>query len=91
MAKTLLEAFAKPVAIAENYYKSRHNGEAMDSTRKLVLVSSLHNVNKFLHESIAVGQATQKSGMAYDANDTSGLGAGSFEKFTMNLVNAAIN
>jgi len=90
MAKTLLEAFAKPVAIAENYYKSRHNGEAMDSTRKLVLVSSLHNVNKFLHESIAVGQATQKSGMAYDANDTSGLGAGSFEKFTMNLVNAAI-
>ena len=91
MAKTLVEAFAKPIAIAENYYKSKHNGEAMDSTRKLVLAASLNAVNKKLHESAAMGQFTQKSDMAYVDGDTTGLGAGSFAKFTMNLVNAAVS
>lgn len=62
MAKNLLEAYAKPVAIAESYYASRHNGEAMDETRKLVLVSCLRNVNKKLHEAFDVAQATQKAG-----------------------------
>lgn len=87
MANKLLEAFAKPIALAENYYKAKHNGEAMDDTRKLVLVASLRNASKKLHEAIEVSQATQKSGMAYDGTT---LGAGSFEKFTLNLINAAV-
>ena len=90
MAKTLLEAYAKPIAIAENYYKSKHNGEEMDATRKLVLVASLRNVNKFLHESFAVNQATQATAATAGVGGNTGL-VGSFEKFTMNLVNAAVN
>ena len=95
MAKNLLEAYAKPVAIAENYYKSKHNGESMDSTRKLVLVSTLRNVNKRLHEAMEMNQlqATQKVDMAYGAKGAASPdGAlGSFARFTMNLVNAAVN
>jgi len=92
MAKTLLEAYAKPIAIAESYYASKHDGEAMDTTRKLVLASCLRNVNKKLHEAFGVAQATQKAGVAWDGtgNPKTALGVGSWEKFTMNLVNAAV-
>jgi len=81
MANKLLEAFAKPIALAENYYKARHNGEAMDDTRKLVLVATLRNASKKLHEAMETSQATQKTG----------FGDTSFEKFTLNLINAAVN
>lgn len=93
MAKTLLEAYAKPIAIAESYYASKHDGEAMDTTRKLVLASCLRNVNKKLHEAFGVAQATQKAGVAWDGtgNPKTALGVGSWEKFTMNLVNAAVS
>lgn len=97
MAKTLLEAYAKPIAIAESYYASKHDGEAMDTTRKLVLASCLRNVNKKLHEAFGVAQATQKAGVAFNGTGSTGtgnpgtaLGAGSWEKFTLNLVNAAV-
>jgi hypothetical protein len=52
MANKLLEAFAKPIALAEEYYKAKHNGEAMNDTRKLVLVASLRNASKKLHEAM---------------------------------------
>lgn len=53
MAKTLLEAYSKRIAVAESVYKKEHNGAAMDNHKKLVVAKCLSNVNKFLTEALA--------------------------------------
>lgn len=48
MGNLLLEKYAKRISLAESVYQKRHNGESMDSLRKVTVAKCLDNVNKFL-------------------------------------------
>jgi len=64
MANTLLEAYKKRLAISEAVYSRQHDGERMDSNRKLVVAKVLHNTNQFLKEAFgSESGATQRSAM----------------------------
>lgn len=64
MAKNLLlEKYAKRINLAESVYKKRHNGEGMDSLRKVTVAKCLDNVNKFLNEAFDSSMGTQRSAM----------------------------
>ena len=45
---TLTEKYAKRIKIAESVYSGSHQGQVMDSNRKLMVATALNNVNKFL-------------------------------------------
>ena len=78
MATNLMEAYSKRIRIAESVFSKTHNGETMDSNRKLILAKCLNNVNSFLNEAFDSSTATQRSDM------------GLFKKFCLNLTNVAL-
>lgn len=63
MANVLLEKYAKKLQLAEAVYQKRHNGESMDSMRKITVAKCLDNVNKFLNEAFDSSMGTQRSAM----------------------------
>ena len=63
MANMLLEKYAKRINLAESVYQKRHNGESMDSIRKITVAKCLDNVNKFLNEAFDSSMGTQRSAM----------------------------
>lgn len=63
MANLLLEKYAKRINLAESVYRKRHNGEGMDSLRKVTVAKCLDNVNKFLNEAFDSSMGTQRSAM----------------------------
>lgn len=63
MANLLLEKYAKRISLAESVYQKRHNGESMDSLRKVTVAKCLDNVNKFLNEAFESSMGTQRSAM----------------------------
>lgn len=63
MATNLMEAYSKRIRIAESVFSKTHNGETMDSNRKLILAKCLNNVNSFLNEAFDSSTATQRSDM----------------------------
>lgn len=63
MANVLLEKYSKRIALAESVYQKRHNGESMDSLRKITVAKCLDNVNKFLNEAFESSMGTQRSAM----------------------------
>ena len=63
MANLLLEKYSKRIALAESVYQKRHNGESMDSLRKITVAKCLDNVNKFLNEAFDSSMGTQRAAM----------------------------
>jgi len=55
--KNLLESYQQKIAIADGYYAKLHEGQHMDTTKKLVLASCLNNTSKFLNEAMGSGAA----------------------------------
>lgn len=78
MAKTLFEAYAGRLAIADKRYALTHNGSKMDSRKKLLVASCLRNVDRFMNEAFNNSQGTQRSDL------------GLFKKFCLNLTNVAV-
>lgn len=66
------------LSVAEKNYALRHNGEKMDSNKKLVVASCLRNVDKFMNEAFNNSVGTQRADL------------GLFKKFALNLTNVAI-
>lgn len=75
---TLTEKYAKRIKIAESVYSGSHQGQVMDSNRKLMVATTLNNVNKFLNEAFSSADVTQRSSM------------GEYKKFCLNLTNVAL-
>lgn len=46
MKKTLFEAYAKRLNLAESVYAQKHNGEKLSDQRKLTTAVCLNNVNR---------------------------------------------
>ena len=66
------------LSVAEKNYALRHNGEKMDSNKKLVVASCLRNVDKFMNEAFNNSVGTQRADL------------GLFKKFALNLTNVAV-
>lgn len=78
MAKTLFEAYAKRLDVAEKAYSMKHEGETLDNSRKLTVAKCLQNVNRFMNEAFEASQGTQRTDM------------GLWKRFTMNVTNVAL-
>lgn len=78
MKANLLEAYAKRINIAENFYAGRHSGEKLSEQKKLVTAVCLNNVNKYLTEAFSNSTGTQMSDL------------GQYKKFCMSLTNLAV-
>lgn len=50
MKKTLLEAYAKKLSVAESVYSKTHEGRAMSYNNKVTTAVVLNNVNRCLTE-----------------------------------------
>jgi len=78
MANRLLEKYSKKIQLAEAVYKKRHQGEPMDSMRKITVAKCLDNVNKFLNEAFDSSMGTQRSAM------------GDYKRFCIALTNVGL-
>lgn len=78
MAKSLFEAYQNRLSISESVYQRAHQGQSMDSNRKLVVAKVLENTNKFLKEAFDSSMGTQRSDM------------GLFMKFSLNLTTVGL-
>ena len=78
MAKSLLEAYAKRIQIAESVYGQTHQGQKMPNIKKLTVATCLNNVSRFMNEAFNTSSATQRSDM------------GNWKRFCLNLVNVAL-
>lgn len=75
---TLLEAYAKRLAVSESVYSKQHSGAKMSNHKKLTVAKVLENTNKFLNEAFSNAMGTQRSDM------------GDFKKFCLNLTTVAL-
>ena len=66
------------LSVAEKNYALRHNGEKMDTNKKLVVASCLRNIDKFMNEAFNNSVGTQRADL------------GLFKKFALNLTNVAV-
>lgn len=78
MANQLLEKYSKKLQLAEAVYQKRHNGESMDSMRKVTVAKCLDNVSKFLNEAFDSSMGTQRSAM------------GDYKRFCLALTNVGL-
>ena len=78
MAKTLFEAYSGRLNIADQKYAAAHNGQKMNSQKKLLVAACLRNVDKFMNEAFNNSVGTQRADL------------GLFKKFCMNLTNVAV-
>lgn len=78
MANSLLEAYKKRLNISESVYSRAHNGDKMDTNRKLVVAKCLQNLNNFMNESFDGSMATQRQDL------------GLYKKFCLNLTTVAL-
>ena len=46
----LFESYKNRLAVSEKYYGNTHNGEKMDSNRKLATAICLRNIDKVMNE-----------------------------------------
>jgi hypothetical protein len=75
---TLLEAYAKRLAVSESVYSKQHSGAKMSNHKKLTVAKVLENTNKFLNEAFSSAMGTQRADM------------GEFKKFCLNLTTVAL-
>ena len=59
----LVEQYKNRIAVSESVYSKTHNGEKMDSYKKVVLAKVLDNTNKFLNEAFDASIGTQRADM----------------------------
>jgi hypothetical protein len=78
VANQLLEKYSKKLQLAEAVYQKRHNGESMDSMRKVTVAKCLDNVSKFLNEAFDSSMGTQRSAM------------GDYKRFCLALTNVGL-
>lgn len=79
MSNVLLEKYAKKVQLAESVYARAHNGEKMDTLKKMTVAKCIDNVSKFLNEALDMsGAATQRAAMQ------------DYKKFCVALTNVGI-
>ena len=70
---TLLENYAKKLAISESVYANAHDGAKLSNTKKIAIATVLDNTSKFLNEAFTNSIGTQRADM------------GVFKRFCMNL------
>lgn len=78
MAKSLLEAYANRIKIAESVYSQTHQGQKMSNIKKITVATCLNNVSKFMNEAFDSSAATQRADM------------GTWKRFCLNLTNVAV-
>jgi len=78
MANRLLEKYSKKINLAESVYSATHNGEKMDSIRKITVAKCLDNVSTFLNEAFESSMGTQRAAM------------GDYKKFCLALTNVGV-
>lgn len=59
----LLEAYKNRLKVSESVYSKGHEGEKMDTQRKLIVAKCLENTNKYLNEAFDNSTGTQRSDM----------------------------
>lgn len=74
----LLETYSKRLKISESVYAKQHDGEMMDSNRKLIVAKVLANTNNYLNEAFDSSIGTQRSDL------------GLWKKFCLNLTTVAL-
>lgn len=74
----LFEAYKRRLAVADEWYAKKHNGESLTESKKLVVAKCLENCNKLLNEAFENSAGTQRSAM------------GDYKKFCLNLVTTAL-
>lgn len=75
---TLLETYAKRIAVSESVYSKAHEGETLDNSRRLAVAMVLNNTNRFMNEAFANSVGTQRADL------------GAWKKFTLNLTTVAL-
>ena len=75
MKKTLLEAYAKKLAVAESVYNKTHENRSMSYNTKVTTAVLLNNVNRCLTEAFENSVGTQRADM------------GDYKKFCMSITN----
>lgn len=75
MRKSLLEAYANKLSIAESVYKKTHDGRAMSYNNKVTTAVLLNNVNRNLTEAFSNSVGTQRADM------------GDYKKFCLSITN----
>lgn len=75
MKKTLLEAYAKKLDVAEKVYANTHEGRTMSYSNKVATAVLLNNVNRCLTEAFENSVGTQRSDM------------GDYKKFCLSITN----
>ena len=75
MKKTLLEAYAKKLAVAESVYNKTHENRPMSYNTKVTTAVLLNNVNRCLTEAFENSVGTQRADM------------GDYKKFCMSITN----
>lgn len=78
MAKSLLEAYANRIKIAESVYSQTHQGQKMSNIKKITVATCLNNVSRFMNEAFDSSAATQRADM------------GTWKRFCLNLTNVAV-
>ena len=74
----LLENYKTRLNVSESVYKNAHNGESMDTNKKMAVARCLQNVSTFMNEAFDSASGTQRSDM------------GLFKKFCLNLTTVAL-
>jgi len=75
MKKTLLEAYAKKLTVAEDVYKNTHDNRPMSYSNKVATAVLLNNVNRTLKEAFESSVGTQRADM------------GDYRKFCLSITN----
>ncbi len=75
----LLEAYGKRLSLADRVHAKTHNGEHLTESKKILIAKCLENTQRFMNEAFDMSSGTQRSDM------------GLFTKFSLNLVNVALN
>lgn len=75
MKKTLLEAYARKLAVAESVYNKTHDGRQMSYNNKVTTAVLLNNVNRCLTEAFENSIGTQRADM------------GDYKKFCLSITN----
>lgn len=78
MEKTLLENYAKRIAVSESVYSKAHEGATLDNNKKLAVAMVLNNTAKFMNEAFSNSVGTQRADL------------GEWKKFCLNLTTVAL-
>ena len=61
MGKTLFEAYAGRLGVAERKYSMAHAGEKIKKKKKLIVASCLRNIDRYMNEAFNNSVGTQRA------------------------------